>query len=299
MITRYHKLALTASLVLAMVLTFSCSSDDDGDGNEPSYNYCITADNTCLTGPFTASTCTGQPSNSCPYSNSSSSVTGGGSSSSSVGNLCAGFDPNAEIEHYGKNKKQICDSRDGKKYVYVTIGEQVWMAENLNYNASRSRCRDSDPNCTLGRLYDWATAMSIDAAKYNGCEVWGGSDVKHRGICPAGWHLPSNAEWDVLVNYVDAHGGSSNTVRDNLKATSGWCTEMYLCSHNNGTDDYGFATLPEASNELYAFWWTSSDVTDGTGDCKAYFRKLQAYDLYVSMDKKSKSSYYSVRCVKG
>jgi len=76
----FTKIALAATFGLAITFTFlSCSSDDDGGNKEQSYDYCITADNTCLVGPFTASTCKGQLSNSCPEEGSSPSV---GSSSS-------------------------------------------------------------------------------------------------------------------------------------------------------------------------------------------------------------------------
>jgi len=74
----------SAGISLALAFTFGCSGGDDGGTTEQSYNYCIIAGNTCLTGPFTASTCTGQLSNSCPRSSnsiSSSSVNNGSSSS--------------------------------------------------------------------------------------------------------------------------------------------------------------------------------------------------------------------------
>jgi len=75
----------TATLVLATALTFSCSGGDDGGSGEQTYKYCI-ADNQCLEGPFTASTCTGQLSNSCPGGSSSSNPVGGSSSSSDGSN---------------------------------------------------------------------------------------------------------------------------------------------------------------------------------------------------------------------
>src|SRR5215469_10890371 len=83
------------------------------------------------------------------------------------------------------------DSRDSKTYRTVVIGTQTWMAENLNYNATGSKCyNDSTQYCDLyGRLYDWTTAMAgVSSSSANPSGVL--------GICPVGWHLPSDAEWN-------------------------------------------------------------------------------------------------------
>jgi uncharacterized protein (TIGR02145 family) len=113
----------------------------------------------------------------------------------------------------------LTDTRDNKTYKTVKIGEQVWMAENLNYKTEDgSYCYDNDTsNCKeYGRLYDWETAKTA---------------------CPNGWHLPDTTEWQILVDFA----GGKNAVKA-LKATSGWNT--LDGSSGNGTDDFGFSALP-------------------------------------------------------
>ena len=107
----------------------------------------------------------------------------------------------------------------GQTYKTVKIGKQVWMAENLNYEAkdSSSRCyNDSTSYCgKYGRLYNWETAMTV---------------------CPKDWHLPTDAEWQSLVDLA----GGSETAGGKLKAKSGWGDE----ASSNGDDSFGFSALP-------------------------------------------------------
>ena len=111
------------------------------------------------------------------------------------------------------------DKRDGKTYKTVKIGTQIWMAENLNYDAENSKCYENKPeNCEkYGRLYDWETAMKA---------------------CPYGWHLSSDKEWQVLVNFA----GGKEVAGKKLKAKSGW--NSYKGKSGNGTDGLGFSALP-------------------------------------------------------
>ena len=147
-------------------------------------------------------------------------------------------------------------SYQGKTYKTVKIGSQIWMAENLNYDVSGSKCYDNkEINCDkYGRLYDWATAMGIEA-KYNSKEL-GESDVKHQGICPSGWHIPSDDDWEILMDYVGWPAGTQ------LKANIGWN------ENGSGTDAYGFSALPggggySSGNFYYAgddgYWWSASE----------------------------------------
>ena len=185
------------------------------------------------------------------------------------------------------------DERDNQSYVYVVIGEQTWMAENLNYAADGSKCGNSDENnaiCdTYGRLYKWTTAMAGSASS-----TANPSGV--RGVCPSEWHLPSSAEWNALITAI---GGSSMGTK--LKATSGWDN-----SHANaGTDDFGFSAVPSGyggsgsgsfsfSDGGYGFWWSSSEY----GSSYAYYMGLKSYldELNYSYDHKS-IFLFSVRCV--
>jgi uncharacterized protein (TIGR02145 family) len=224
--------------------------------------------------------------------------------------LCNGFVDGAEREHYGIMKEQFCDSRDGKKYFYVEIGDQTWMAENLNYNAANSRCYgdntggDSQGNCTTyGRLYDWATAMALSSS-CNSTTCSGQVSAKHQGVCPNGWHIPSNDDWGALMTAV----GGSSTASPHLKTTSGW--DLDGRSYGNGVDTYGFSALPGGygySSTVYrtvgdsTFWFSASEYNS----ISACFWKIDHYyDFAISgnafgqSDWNIKPRFFSVRCLK-
>ena len=175
------------------------------------------------------------------------------------------------------------------------IGTQTWMAENLNRNWAGSKCYDNNSaNCgKYGRLFDWATAMKLPAScNTNSCSSQ--ISAKHQGICPDGWHIPTEAEWDILTNYA---GGESNAGRK-LKARSGWSDS------GNGTDDYGFSALPGGYGNLDGFfldgsgggyWWSATEIYS---NYYAYYREMHHYDSFVFRDYYNKSYYlFSVRCV--
>jgi len=198
---------------------------------------------------------------------------------------------------------------DGKTYKTVVIGTQTWMAENLNYRTSdgTSRCYptsgssnpndDNNANCDkYGRLYNWSTAMDINAS-FNE-NKWGGSDVKHKGICPSGWHIPSDAELDVLVTFA---GGSDQAVTK-LKAASEW--NDYEDTSGNGTNDYGFSALPggyvSTNGYFYSVgdngsWWSATESNNSGGG--AYMWQIRNNYSSVYRGSHYKSVLYSVRCV--
>jgi len=183
---------------------------------------------------------------------------------------------------------------EGETYQTVVIGTQTWFQRNLNYAVEGSKCYDnSGANCTkYGRLYDWATAMAL-SSDCNNVSCAFQVTAKHRGICPSGWHIPSDAEWDMLINFV---GGSSIAGRY-LKATSGWD------NGNNGEDKYGFSALPGGychSSGSFSIvgsngnWWSASEGLS----YYAYYRGM--YYIYEVKDfgNGTKGNLFSVRCVK-
>jgi uncharacterized protein (TIGR02145 family) len=197
-------------------------------------------------------------------------------------------------DHFSPDITYGCftDERDGTKYRTVTIGSQTWMAENLNFDVFLSRCYNTIPDscAKYGRLYGWYTAMSLPA----GCNSsLCASQVQspHRGICPSGWHVPSDAEWNTLVHYV----GGSSTASTKLKSTTGWS------SGGNGTDDFGFSALPSGSSYGSNFssagssgsWWSATEV-DATS---AWNRGMSFSHSNVIRSGIDKGFRYALRCV--
>ncbi|MBO7513583.1 MAG: fibrobacter succinogenes major paralogous domain-containing protein [Fibrobacter sp.] len=201
----------------------------------------------------------------------------------------------------------MTDSRDNKVYKIVKIGDQTWMAENLNYADSvktpsllkRNWCYDDKvENCVIaGRLYTWAAAID-SVALYddgNGVDCGYGKTctlpAKVQGVCPDGWHLPTKTEWTTLFTEV----GEGSAVNKILKSTSGWN------NNGNGTDAYGFSALPTGhrSNDGYfcdagylAYFWSASNIDS--------FYAFSVF-LYYGNDGAVlliKNLGFSVRCIK-
>jgi len=279
------------------------------------YDYCVfISDRICLTGPMSSCPSGGALSNSCPYG-SSSSVS---SSSSSIVSSSSSIQSNVV---FGPSV-----SYGGETYQTVVIGSQTWFQRNLNYNVSGSRCYGEDglvfnnktgsydielsyseiqAYCaTFGRLYNWATAMALSAD----CNEISCSDQiqqKHRGICPIGWHIPSDEDLDKLIHYVDSTSNpdiiDDNEAGRKLKATSGWKSSG---ESGNGEDTYGFLALPGGyclsdghfSNVgLRGHWWSVS-VSEIFND-GAYSWQM-VLDERVLMLYSDKSALFSVRCLK-
>lgn len=116
-------------------------------------------------------------------------------------------DDSSSVNPSDSNYETLTDDRDGQTYMMVTIGSQTWMAENLNYDPGDVTsmgsyawhgCFDNQSiNCSrYGRLYTWEVAMNdANCAFDKSCSPSG----TIRGVCPSGWHLPNNDEWNSLL----------------------------------------------------------------------------------------------------
>lgn len=178
---------------------------------------------------------------------------------------------------------KMVDSRDGKTYKTVKIGDKVWMAENLNYQTGESKCYDNKPeNCDkYGRLYVWRDAVTA---------------------CPEGWHLPNKQELEDLKITAGQKAGDIDMAGTVLKSSTGW--KVNSGKSGNGTDGLGFGALPAGSyfSDLddfhdegnYALFWSSTEYSSND----AYYLVLDCSYEGAGVYDYDKSSGFSVRCVK-
>ena len=169
-----------------------------------------------------------------------------------------------------------CTDADGNNYASVNIGNQIWMAENLNYQTGNSWCYDGDiANCDLyGRLYDWQTALTV---------------------CPSGWHLPSDAEWTELTDHL----GGLSVAGGKMKSTSGWYPPNVEASNSSG-----FSGLPGGFNwgenylhlDIFGFWWSSTEYD--VNPERAWHRYISFGNDDVTKHHDGKVKGFSCRCVK-
>ena len=178
--------------------------------------------------------------------------------------------------------ESFTDSRDGQSYGVVKIGEQTWMAANLNFETAGSFCPESDSrNCKrLGRLYSWAEAASV---------------------CPEGWRLPTKADFEKLIAEM-LKGGVASSKGDAgaaLKAKDGWFKK------GNGSDVLGFKALPAGFRGAdgkfdgiggYAYFWSATE-DDEFPESLAYYLFLSFSSDVASVNAFAKADYRSVRCI--
>jgi len=207
---------------------------------------------------------------------------------------------------------------EGNVYNTITIGSQTWMAENLL--VIKYRNGESIPTATNNS--DWNALTSGAQCTYNNnletnsihkfgrlYNYYAVSDL--RNLAPEGWHIPTDAEWTTLVNYVSNNLGTSNSVSKALAAASDWpessvADAIGYIDQNTYTllnNSSGFGALPAGIRgeyggfnyvANYGGWWTSN-ANDNT---TAWFRSMSFYSTNTGKNVYSKKYGLSVRCVK-
>lgn len=176
----------------------------------------------------------------------------------------------------------ICDNRDGKIYKVATFDTQTWMTENLNYNSceinGQNWCYGGDAaNCQkYGRLYTWTAAMDLDKS-YQKNYANLPEDSVTKGLCPSGYHIPSDAETDILIAYLEEN---NNIAEFNFQ----------FGGKNNFA---GFADLDRT-----AYFWTADEDHSEFGGKENV--RIWSYSETFSFGGGSifKDSGLSIRCVK-
>lgn len=198
----------------------------------------------------------------------------------------------------------ITDS-DGNIYTTITIGTQVWMVENLKstkYNDGTEIPLITDNTewkNTTAPAYCWYGNEITNKDPYGALYNW--YAVNTGQLCPKGWHVPSESEWTVLVNFL----GGELVAGGKLK-TTGTIEEgdgLWYQPNVDATNETGFTALPGGLRGGAFFdinwggvWWTSTEYPSN----RAYYFYINNYDGTVgdSDDGGSKDSGHSVRCLK-
>jgi uncharacterized protein (TIGR02145 family) len=196
---------------------------------------------------------------------------------------------------YDAVNNTLTDLRDNRVYKTVTIGEQIWMAENLNYM----------PEDTAGTIYSGGTVCGGGSLKYSEdskkCSIYGRLYTKkialykatksnRQGVCPEGWSIPLKSDWEKLVSFLGDHAAAKLKIAD-----GSWSSVS--------TNESGFSALIAGTYNYSLKYYTSDSTTafyHWENNTNPYF-----FRLYDKSDDASAINYahgidmmYSVRCIK-
>lgn len=156
---------------------------------------------------------------------------------------------NAEDENDDFDAAKVCplsgrgtftDDRDGQVYKFTTIGNQVWMAENLRYDAEYSVCLDEYKTDAYDLIEDFHNGFGcFYSLQKNGSFANAVDDSLVKNICPKGWHLPSIEEWKKMIKEIGDFEGKEKTANRLKKDTVFWHSGIGL-----NTNDCFFSALP-------------------------------------------------------
>lgn len=192
------------------------------------------------------------------------------------------------------NESSFLDPRDGEPYTTVQIGDQIWMSENLAYLPSVSPSSEGANDEVHYYVLDYEGSDVEAARASNNYQLYGTLYSWEAALtaCPSGWHLPTQTDWDTLINYLGTNPG------EQMKSTTGWKYE------GNGTNSSGFNAYPVglrkstnqfSENGSMAHFWSSHEISSNLG-----LRVKLSYNSKVieHTSGSQKELGYTVRCIK-
>lgn len=188
----------------------------------------------------------------------------------------------------------------GQVYTTVIIGTQCWMAQNLNIGTRIDGTSNQTDNSTIEK-YCYAD-NTLNCATYGGLYQWNemmqySTTPGIQGICPTGWHLPTDAEWTTLTTYL----GGESVAGGKMKETG---TTHWASPNTGATNTIGFTALPGGNRHssgafnsisYQAHWWSSTEYSITTS---VWYRTLTYVNTNVSRASLHKDYGCSVRCLK-
>jgi uncharacterized protein (TIGR02145 family) len=200
---------------------------------------------------------------------------------------------------------------DGNIYHTVTIGNQLWMVENLR----TTHYRNGDPIPDIKEIDAWSSLNTGAYCDYNNDTTFSNHYGKlynwyvindKRNICPKGWHIPTDEEWHILISFLDSASKIDNSIVESKRA-GGMLKEngiSHWCKPNTGaTNESGFTGLPGGTRiyngyysivSKFGYYWTSTE----DGSDLAWFRALDYDYPGVLRFEGFKKNGFSIRCIK-
>jgi uncharacterized protein (TIGR02145 family) len=191
---------------------------------------------------------------------------------------------------------------EGNSYTTVTVGTQVWMAENLK--TSKFKDNTAIPLVTDNTAWINLTTPGYcwynnDAATYKGTygALYNWYTVSTGKLCPTSWHVPTDSEWTTLTTFL----GGTNVAGVKLKEAG---TSHWYSPNTGATNETGFTALPSGCRIIHdnsfinmggsGFWWSSTDYSTA----EAWSPTMNYYYSIVYREYSNKKFGFSVRCVK-
>lgn len=261
----------TAFFTLLLSLFFACCGDDKSPNNVPEDEEDISSSSVTDSKSKKSSSSSKQKSSSSKQSSSSSNI----SSSSSY--------YRAKISASSIKKGNFTDKRDNQKYKYFTIGNQTWMAENLNYETENSECISQDCK-KYGRRYTWKGLTDGELCSNDDlCKQ------PFQGACPDGWAVPMTEDWDTLFTEIAQYRKDvSPLYGDHFIEYKG----AFDVVHAANSDEYGF---------YYSTYWTSSNFNYGNRNYAGGWQRGYEMSIRENEARLYHTSRYGsnpVRCIK-